>query len=103
MHFILHDWPDDKCRLILQNLKMAMKVGYSKILINDLVLPEKNCSSWSAATDINMMTILAGMERTRQQWIDLLESVDLEVVKFWSSPYGSEEEAVIEAVLKVQS
>ena len=99
MHFILHDWPDDKCRLILQSIMKAMKVGYSKILINEAIVPAKNCCSWLAATDINMMTILAGMERTSQQWIDLLESVDLEVVKIWNSPHDGEE-AIIEATLK---
>lgn len=76
-----------------------MKVGYSKILINEAIVPAKNCSSWLAATDINMMTILAGMERTSQQWIDLLKSVDLEVVKIWNSPHDGEE-AIIEATLK---
>lgn len=75
-----------------------MTVGYSKILINEAVVPSKNCGSWLAATDINMMTILAGMERTSQQWIDLLESVDLKVVKIWNSPHDGEE-AIIEATL----
>ena len=99
LHFILHDWPDDKCRLILQSIMKAMKGGYSKIIINEAIVPEKNCGSWLAATDINMMTILAGMERTRRQWVDLLESVDLEVVKIWDSPNDGDE-AIIEATLK---
>ena len=98
LHFILHDWPDDKCRLILQSIMKAMTVGYSKILINEAIVPSKNCGSWLAATDINMMTILAGMERTSQQWVDLLESVDLKVVKIWNSPHDGEE-AIIEATL----
>ena len=35
---ILQDWPDDKCKLILMHLASAMKPGYSKILLNELIL-----------------------------------------------------------------
>jgi len=38
---ILHDWPDWKCKDILKPIKEAMEKGYSTLLINDLVLPEK--------------------------------------------------------------
>lgn len=40
---VLHDWPDDKCRLILSHLASAMTSDYSKIILNELVLPDKNC------------------------------------------------------------
>lgn len=100
MHFILHAWPDAQCRLILQNLTPAMKAGYSKILLNEAIVPKTDCGSWFAACDIQVMSLLAAGERTRKQWIELLQSVDLEVVQIWSSPYG-EEDSVIEAMLKV--
>ncbi|MCJ1343168.1 hypothetical protein MMC31_001360 [Peltigera leucophlebia] len=99
-HFVLHNWPDAQCRIFLQNLMPAMKVGYSKILLNELILPKTNYDSWIAAVDIHMMSLFAGMERTRQQWIDLLQSVGLEVVGIWSSPYDGEENSIIEAMLK---
>ena len=101
MHFILHDYSDGECRLILQNLKMAMKAGYSKILLDEAILPQTNCPSWFAACDINMMAMAAGIERTKKQWIDLLQSVDLDV-KIWNSPHDGEE-AIIEATLKAES
>lgn len=100
MHFILHSWTDAQCRLILQNIMPAMIAGYSKILLNEPIIPKINCGSWFAASDINMMSVCAGMERTRQQWIDLLQSVDLDVVQIWSSPYDGEEDSIIEAMLK---
>lgn len=79
----------------------VMKFGYSKILLNEPMLPGTNCGSWLAAADIHMMSLCSGMERTRQQWIDLVQSVDLEVVEIWSSPHADErEECVIEAILK---
>lgn len=101
MHFILHDWSDADCRKILQNLKTAMKAGYSKILLDEAILPQTNCGSWFAACDINMMAMGAGSERTQKQWIDLLQSVDLDV-KIWNSPYDGDE-AIIEAMLKPES
>lgn len=77
----------------------AMKAGYSKILLNEAVLPRTKCSSWFAALDICCMSGFAGMVRTQKQWIDLLQSVGLEFVKIWNSPHV-DEEAIIEARLK---
>ncbi|KAI9669644.1 MAG: hypothetical protein M1831_007340 [Alyxoria varia] len=37
---VLHDWENATCRTILSNTKTAMKAGYSKLLINDFVLPD---------------------------------------------------------------
>ena len=102
-HFVLHDWPDDECRQILRNLMTAMKPDYSKILLNESVLPDTGCPSSLAAGDINMMSIMGGKKRTEGQWKELLGSVDLNVVKIWKSPNPGNEEAVIEAVLPALS
>ena len=99
-HFLLHDFNDEKCREILRNLVSAMKPGYSKILLNESVLPERDCPSFFAAGDLNMMSCLAGIKRTEKQWVDLVESVGLELVKIWKSPFSGDEEGVIEAALK---
>lgn len=76
-----------------------MKGGYSKILLNEAIIPKTKCSSWFGAADINVMAILGGMQRNEKQWIDLLQSVDLDVVKIWHSPHEGDE-AIIEAMLK---
>ena len=99
---MLHDWPDEKCRVILCELMSAMKLGYSKLILNESILPDMDCSPWFATNDINMMAILAGMTRSRSQYVELVESVGLEVVKVWRSPDSEDAEGVIEAVLKVQ-
>ena len=77
----------------------AMKPNYSKLLLNESVLPDVDCPSSLAAGDINMMSIMGGMKRTEGQWEELLRSVDLHVVKIWESPNLGSEEAVIQAVL----
>ena len=99
-HFVFHHFPDPKCREILRNIMVAMKLGYFKILLNESVMPDKDCPSFFAAGDINMMALLAGMKCTRRQWIELVESVGLQVVRIWESPYAGDEEGVVEAALK---
>ena len=81
----------------------AMKPNYSKILLNESVLPDTDCPSFLAAGDINMMSIMGGKKRTEGEWEELLRSVDLHVVKIWKSPNPANEEAIIEAVLPVIS
>ena len=43
MHMILHDWSDKYSRTILERLRDSMKTGYSRILINDAILPDQTC------------------------------------------------------------
>ncbi|KAF5681383.1 O-methyltransferase B [Fusarium denticulatum] len=64
MHSVLHDWSDETCLKILSQVKAAMKPGYSKLLINENVIPNTG-SQWEAtALDIMMLTLLASRERT---------------------------------------
>ena len=102
MHFVLHDWSDDKCREILRQIMPAMRPGYSKILINEAVLPDTGCPPEFAAADINMMSILGGMERSRAHWIELCESVGLQVIAVRTSPFEDDVEGVVEAVLRTE-
>jgi hypothetical protein len=81
---IFHDWPDHECVKILKQTAVAMKKDYSKVLIFEWILPEKNTPLYPALLDINMMAVLNGMERTRKQWIALLEQAGLKVIKFWT-------------------
>lgn len=74
-----------------------MTPGYSKLLINEWVLPDTNVPLYPAALDITMMVLLSGIERTETQWKELLSSVGLKIVKFWS--VGPEDEGLIEAML----
>jgi len=92
---IFHDWDDSKCREILHNLRPAMKLGYSRLLINDWIIPESCAPLYPAMLDINMMALFSGMERTETQWRSLLESEGFGVVKFWSVPGN---EGCIEAI-----
>ena len=77
---VLHDWPDDKCERILKNIIPAMGPD-SKILIDDMVLPNTGVHWWSACLDLHMYTVLGAMERNVDQWESLLEKCGLKIVE----------------------
>jgi len=66
MRRILHDWGDEACRSILKNIILSMSVD-SRILINELVLPDTGCERRMALNDIVMLTF-GGIERAGGQW-----------------------------------
>lgn len=98
-HFLLHDFPDDKCRDMLRHVASSMEPGYSRILLNEIVLPSVACPSFFAAADITMMAVLAGQQRTKEQWVKLVESAGLTVVKVWKSPDVGDFEGIVEAMV----
>ncbi|KAI7775575.1 hypothetical protein LA080_006586 [Diaporthe eres] len=57
---------------ILEQARIAMKPGYSKLIIHELILPEQNADKTSAVFDLAMMAFNAGMERTGTKWRELL-------------------------------
>ncbi|CAI7573252.1 unnamed protein product [Penicillium palitans] len=89
MHSVLHDWPDDLCRKILANTVAAMKPGYSKLLVNENVIPDTGAYWETTSLDLIMMEIGSG-ERTERQWHALLESAGLKIVKIWTAQRGVE-------------
>ncbi len=84
LHSVLHDWPDEQCRQILQVLKDAMEPGYSKILVNENIVLEVGTSWKITSLDWNMMAMAASSERTEAQWRELFRSVGLRVSGIWT-------------------
>ena len=97
MHAVMHDWPDDKVKEILANLAPAMKKGYSRLLIYEMLLPPTGASLAQATMDVEMMTLLSGLERTAAGWTKLLEDSGFAIIKLW--PDGRGLETLIEAEL----
>ncbi|KAK2036403.1 O-methyltransferase [Colletotrichum somersetense] len=85
MHHILHDWPDEQARKILENQKTAMKPGYSRILIHDIVISGPT-HPHVAVADVLMMIFGASRERTEEEWEELVRSAGLRIVKIWRAP-----------------
>ncbi|KAL4798410.1 S-adenosyl-L-methionine-dependent methyltransferase [Aspergillus venezuelensis] len=84
---VLHNWPDQECRRILEHIAIAMTHD-SILLIGDKVFPTgaAEVSAADVMADMSMMMLLGGMERTEAQFRQLLSSVGLEVVRIWRSP-----------------
>ena len=74
-----------------------MKKDYSIVLINEYIVPEEGAGDFIAGCDLVMMSMSAGMERTEQQWSDLLAAAGLKMGDIWT--FDEETESVIEAVL----
>ena len=89
MRYILHDWPDEECRVILRHLKEAMEPGYSKILIHECVVADRDASWQHTSLDIYMMALFATLERTESEWRALLTSVGLTVTGIWTKGEGN--------------
>lgn len=92
MHSVLHDWPNNVCHSILKQIVGAMKRGYSKLLINENVIPDQGADWQATALDIMMMTLFASKERTSSAWSQLLESpeIGLKIVRIWSVKHSQE-------------
>lgn len=95
-HMIMHDWPDDACIRILRETAKAMKPGYSKLLINDMVIPSTNAPLIMTPFDLTMMAHHSGIERSERQWRALVPRAGLEIVRVWPSLSG---EGIIEVML----
>lgn len=76
-----------------------MKPGYSKLIINEWVVPEQGATWYMTAQDLNMMSLFSAMERTEKQWHAMLGKAGFEIVKIYS-PNDRVSESVIEAVQK---
>ncbi|KAI4643340.1 uncharacterized protein J4E79_011281 [Alternaria viburni] len=84
LQHVLHDFSsDDACRRILRNIVFAMKPGYSKLLIKELLIPDRNAPWAFTAMDVNVMQSLSGQERTESQFRELIESLGLKIEGIW--------------------
>lgn len=97
VHAVPHDWPDDECVRIFESVRGAMRRGYSRLLIYEIVLPAKGASSIMATLDLQVMNVLSGLERTEDHWVRLLERSGLRFVGISRHPRAVE--SVIEAEL----
>lgn len=80
MRNIIHDWPDNECKVILSHLRDAMGPD-SLVLIDDMVLPNKGTNFQAMQLDLNMMAGLSAMERNEKQWAKLIDSAGFKIVQ----------------------
>lgn len=76
LRHVLHDWPNEDCVKILRNIIPAMG-EQSRIVVDEVVLPDVDVSWQQAYMDLTMMASLGGVERTRGEWENLLDQAGL--------------------------
>jgi len=94
MKWIIHDWDDEKATAILKNIHRAMKEK-GELLLIEMVVPEGDQPDLSKFTDLNMMVMTGGRERTEAEFNSLLAASGFELTRVirTASPF-----CVIEAV-----
>ena len=83
MRNVLHDYPDENCITILKNVIPAMNKD-SRILIDEMVLPNLGVHWQATQLDLTMMAALGSMERTIEQWYELLEKAGLQILQIYT-------------------
>lgn len=61
-----------------------MEPGYSKLLINENVIPDTGAHWQVTSLDLVMMADFASQERTGKQWKRLIEGAGLTICKTWT-------------------
>ena len=88
---ILHDWDDERCSLILCNLRSAMSTGKTVFLVESVV-PERAADAPAVVNmDMHMLLLLAGRERMRAEFEQLLGEAGfaLERIDDLATPMGA--------------
>ncbi len=80
MSHIIHDWSEDQCLTILGNCRRAMKAT-SRLLIIEFVLPPGDIPHTGKMTDIVMLAVPGGQERTELEYRHLLEKAGFNLTR----------------------
>jgi len=70
---IIHDWDDEKSVAILKNCRKSMDKGM-KLLLAETIIEPGNTLSPGKFYDIDMMVMVGGLERTRDEYSALFEA-----------------------------
>ncbi len=87
---VLHDWDDTRSTQILRSCERAMATG-GRVLIIERLIPEDGGDPMpTLLSDINMLVITGGQERTNAEYGELLEAAGLRLsrVQPVAFPYG---------------
>jgi hypothetical protein len=78
MKHVLHDWEDDECVEILENIRRAASPG-APVLVAEWVIPGPDTPHPSKVFDIHMMVAEGGRERTLEEYGEVFEAAGLEL------------------------
>lgn len=91
----LHNWCDSDCLRIISQFHAAMKPAYSRLIIHEQVISERDPHIWAVTSDLNQMGTSASKERTEQEWKTLVAQVPgLRVSDFYRNADPASEVAI---------
>jgi len=67
----LHEWPDQQAKRLLPPIPAAGGSG-ARLLVLDFVVPPGDAPHMSKISDLNMLAMMGGQERTETEWRELL-------------------------------
>ena len=82
---ILHDWPDDRCIEILRNCAAALNPD-GVVLVVELVLDRPGYEVVAAFSDLNMLVLPGGRERTQAEYGALFDAAGLHLTRVIDTP-----------------
>jgi hypothetical protein len=87
---VLHDWNDERSIAILRNCRRAMPDGAKVLVVERMIFADPVQSIPTLLSDINMLVITGGMERTDNEYHRLFAEADLGLTRVLpvAFPYG---------------
>ena len=87
MRHVIHDWDDPRATQILRNCRRAMGDG-GKLLLVESIIEAGNEPSLGKWMDLLMLALTGGMERTEQEYRELLSQSGFQLERVTPSPAG---------------
>jgi hypothetical protein len=91
---VIHDWADPEAEAILQAVRRAAPPE-ARVLLLETIIPDHPGPDWAKVLDIQMMTMLGGLQRTREQYEALFEEAGFALTEEIDTGAGI---SIIEAV-----
>lgn len=72
LKLVLHDWDDEQCARILMRVRDAIAPG-GRLLVMEQLMPENNAPGLAQFSDLNMLVMTGGRERTAAEFEAVLD------------------------------
>lgn len=86
---VIHNWDDDDCKRILENCRKAMNPN-GRLLLIEMIVPAEFAPTFSAypiaMTDLQMLVMTGGRERTESEFTALLATAGFQVERIIPTP-----------------
>jgi hypothetical protein len=82
---ILHDWPDDRCIDILRVCRAGLNPG-GVVLLIELLLGRPGHEAFAAFSDLNMLVLPGGRERSAEEYAALFDAAGLRLSRVVETP-----------------